>query len=682
MKSGAFGVIEMELNGRKTLICNCRGTMPLDASTLGASLGTAAPVVHTELCRAQLARFEAALAQGGPLLVACTQEAPLFGETAAARQPDADLAFTNIRERAGWSDEAAMATPKIAALLAEAALSPAPAATVSFASAGAVLVYGSDERAIEAGRQLRDRLDVTILLTKPKEVLPPRIFDVPLFKGTIAAAKGHLGAFEIVVDDYAPALPSSRGALAFAPPRDKASSRCDLILDLSGGTPLFPAPGKRDGYFRPDARDPAAVQRALFDIAGLVGEFEKPRYVAFDAALCTHSRSRKIGCTRCLDVCPTGAIASKGDVVEIDPFVCAGCGSCASVCPTGAASYTLPAPEMLGNRLRTLLTTYYRAGGQNAVLLVHDIRHGEDVISLIARHGAGLAANVLPFAVNEVTQIGFDVIAGALAYGAARVVLLAGPGSRGERDGLAQQIELAETTLAGLGYGAGRVVLVDEADPLAVAGIVNAAPQAAAEPGTFLAMGDKRTRTMLALAHLRRHAPTPVDLLALPQGAPFGAVVLDEAGCTLCLSCVSACPTGALTDNPDKPMLKFQEAACVQCGLCRNTCPERVIALEPRLNFTEDARRALVLKEEEPAECIRCGKAFGAKSSIERIVAQLAGKHSMFAAGRTADVIRMCDDCRVIVQFEAKNPLAAAPRPRTRTTDDYLDERKPDKGET
>jgi len=107
-----------------------------------------------------------------------------------------------------------------------------------------------------------------------------------------------------------------------------------------------------------------------------------------------------------------------------------------------------------------------------------------------------------------------------------------------------------------------------------------------------------------------------------------------------------------------------------------------VIALEPRLNFTEDARRALVLKEEEPAECIRCGKAFGAKSSIERIVAQLAGKHSMFAAGRTADVIRMCDDCRVIVQFEAKNPLAAAPRPRTRTTDDYLDERKPDKGET
>jgi hypothetical protein len=36
----------------------------------------------------------------------------------------------------------------------------------------------------------------------------------------------------------------------------------------------------------------------------------------------------------------------------------------------------------------------------------------------------------------------------------------------------------------------------------------------------------------------------------------------------------------------------------------------------------------------------------------------------------------MCDDCRVVVQFEATdNPLAGAPRPKTRTTEDYLRER-------
>ena len=53
---------------------------------------------------------------------------------------------------------------------------------------------------------------------------------------------------------------------------------------------------------------PAAVQRALFDLADMVGEFEKPRYVDFTGELCAHSRSRKTGCSKCLDVCPTSAI--------------------------------------------------------------------------------------------------------------------------------------------------------------------------------------------------------------------------------------------------------------------------------------------------------------------------------------------------------------------------------------
>ena len=47
-----------------------------------------------------------------------------------------------------------------------------------------------------------------------------------------------------------------------------------------------------------------------------------------------------------------------------------------------------------------------------------------------------------------------------------------------------------------------------------------------------------------------------------------------------------------------------------------------------------------------------------------------------------SEIIRLCDDCRVIAQFEAKNPFAAAPRPKPRTTDDYLAEHKPEKGET
>src|SRR3546814_20469637 len=95
----------------------------------------------------------------------------------------------------------------------------------------------------------------------------------------------------------------------------------------------------------------------------LVGEFDKPRYVQYRGEICTHSRSRKTGCTRCLDVCTTGAITSAGDIVDIDPLVCAGCGSCASVCQTAAASYQLPAGDSLFERLRTLLGSYPAADG-------------------------------------------------------------------------------------------------------------------------------------------------------------------------------------------------------------------------------------------------------------------------------------------------------------------------------
>ena len=58
--------------------------------------------------------------------------------------------------------------------------------------------------------------------------------------------------------------------------------------------------------------------------------------------------------------------------------------------------------------------------------------------------------------------------------------------------------------------------------------------------------------------------------------------------------------------------------------------PEKVIRLEPRLNFTAAARSPRTIKEEEPAQCLRCGKAFGTKSSIERIVARLAGRNPLF----------------------------------------------------
>jgi ferredoxin len=670
----------MALKDRRLLICNCEVSMALDGKALARACGhDDAERVHTQLCRAQLASFKDALGAGRPVLVGCTQEAPLFEETRSEAGAETAVGYVNIRERAGWSEEGPQALPKIAALLAEAALEMPPVASVTMKSEGECLIYGRDEQAIEAARQLAARLSVTVVLHEPAEVIPPRLVDVPIFRGRVSGVAGHLGAFEVVLDGFAAMQPSSRQALAFERARDGVATRFDLILDLTGGAPLVPAPEKRDGYFRPEPGNPAAVQRALFDLTDLVGEFEKPRYVDFKADLCAHSRSRRIGCTRCLEVCPASAIVPAGDVVAIDPFICGGCGACHSVCPTGAAAYAYPPAEALIERLRTLLTTYRQSRGERPALLVHDEAHGGEIVSLMARFGRGLPAQVIPFAVNEVTQLGLDALLAALAYGAERVVVLVPPKRRDELAGLEAQIGYAEAALAGLGYGGGRLELVVEADPDAVEALLHQrkAGLPAMPAASFLPMGGKRALLRLALQELHAAAPAPVEQVALPPGAPFGRVVVDVPGCTLCLACVGACPTGALIDNPERPELRFVEDACVQCGLCRSTCPESVISLEPRLNFSDEARQPLVIKQEQPFECIRCGKPFGTRSSIEKIVEKLSAKHWMYRDSGAIDRLKMCDDCRVIVQFEVEgNPFAGGPRPKTRTTDDYLRERE------
>jgi ferredoxin len=188
------------------------------------------------------------------------------------------------------------------------------------------------------------------------------------------------------------------------------------------------------------------------------------------------------------------------------------------------------------------------------------------------------------------------------------------------------------------------------------------APGATAfKPATFTVLPEKRATLEMCIDHLLSHSPIATqpaeqrpESITLPGGqafgsSPFGTLQVDTAACTLCLSCVGACPQGALADNPEKPQLRFVEKNCVQCGLCEKTCPENAISLQPRLWLADEgkARKQLrVLHEVEPFRCIRCAKPFGTLRAIESMLSKLAG-HPAFA-GAGADRLKMCGDCRVI----------------------------------
>ena len=662
---------------RRVLICSCDDTMPLDVDGIrrGCRHKTTAA---TQLCGAELDLFRTLAAENGPLTVACTAQAALFGEVATEIGRSASIQFANIREAAGWSSEADRAGPKMAALLAAAAEAAPATTSIELKSSGVILICGRDETAIEAGDLLKDHLDVTVLIEPPAAVAVPRTIVFPVAKGKVAVAKGHFGAFEVEVDDFAEAAPSSRRALTFGPSRSARSS-CDLILDLTGGAPLFAAADLREGYLRADPGNPAAMLQAVLKARDLVGTFEKPRYVDFEARLCAHSRSQRIGCTRCLDLCPAGAITPAGDRVAIDANICEGCGQCAAACPTGAASYALPAEDALMRRLRAMLIAYREAGGERAAVLIHNGAHGGPLIDALARFGGGLPANVLPFEVNEVTQVGIENIAAAFAYGASALRFLLPAKPRHHVSGLLQTMALVDPILSGLGFGSDRVAMIETDDPDILLEALRAIPPLlpAPRPAGFRSVGKKRDVLRFALSELRRSAPIPADMIALPAGAPLGAVEIDTESCTLCLSCVTACPTSALRDDPERPALRFVEDACVQCGLCQSTCPEDVVTLVPRINFDTAKVPSRILKEEQPFCCIRCGKPFGVKSTIERVVAKLEGQHWMYTGSpNKLDVIKMCDNCRVGFVAEQGFESYGAPGPTVRTTDDYLRERE------
>ena len=665
----------------KVLVCTCDRTMPDFGDSVARGCRGAEVERGNQLCGAELDRVRAMMRGAGAVTIGCTQQARLFGEVAEDLGFTGELAFANIRETAGWSDAAAGAGPKAAALIAMAAEPPAAAPKVAtLSSEGVVLIYGRDDTAIEAGRRLADTLDITVLLSRPEDVVPHRVWDFPVLQGTIRNASGYLGAFELVVDGLAAPLPSSRAALHFGPPRDGAVSRADIILDLSGGTALFPAHELRPGYVRADPGDRAAVAEALWKAADLVGEFDKPRFIDFSPELCAHSRSRITGCTRCLEVCPTGAITPDGDHVAIDPGICAGCGSCAAVCPTGAAAYTVPSAEPLLRRVRTLIRTYLAAGGTEPVVLFHDADHGDPLIDALARFGTGLPANVLPVAINEITQLGVEAWTAPIAWGASAVRALGPARPKHDTPGLARNIAIANLLTQSLGYGPEACGLIEVDDPDALRPALDLVQPGvpSPRPAGFLPTGRKRNILESTMIELHRAAPAPVDRVTLPAGAPFGGLEVNVSGCTLCLSCVSACPTGALSDSEEKPVLHFDESACVQCGLCAATCPESVITLVPRLDFDAWSAPRRVVKEEEPFHCIRCSKPFGTKSTIERIASKLEGRHWMFAGENASriDAVRMCDDCRVeAVMTDRLDPYAGPTRTPPRTTEDYIRQR-------
>ena len=521
----------------------------------------------------------------------------------------------------------------------------APTSIVEFVSRGRCLVIGSEAEALELVRGLGNRLDCVIAV--PGESAP----DVDKVEGTFVVrggrplVRGALGDFDVVLATGG--LNLALGAM-LSPPLE----RFDLVVDL-GTPPLLRQAMLPLGYYAPGP-DQAARAALLESLPEMRGEFEKPKYLNYNPEICAHGRSGKRGCTRCIDVCPAEAIVSIGNTVQVNPYLCQGGGACTTACPSGAMTYAFPVVGDLLGALRLLLRDYRAASGSSPSLVFHD---AASAAALEETLGPAMAERILPVAVEEIGSVGLDAWLACLAYGAEAVVLLTCDRTPPQViEALQEQAATAQAILSGMGYAEDRLRMINADQPTAALRMLGTLPAGQSrQPATFATpAADKRGTLRLALQHLQVNAPATRRITALPAGAPFGEVRVNAAACTLCMSCVSSCPTHALLDGRGLPQLNFREWNCVQCGLCERTCPEDAITLSPRFLHDQEAReRPRILHEEQPVCCIACGKPFATKSVLDKLSRKLEG-HWMFQTEEARRRMQMCEDCRVRDLFTAE----------------------------
>ncbi len=490
-----------------------------------------------------------------------------------------------------------------------------PLDLVEFNSAGRLLIIGTDEQIASVSSHLSD-LQLTISNQAPNSIA------------------GWLGDFKVEMDSQ--------------------QLTVDLVLDLQAQpsikTKVLPL-----GYFAP-GDDAQVLVEALQQLPDLIGTFDKPRYFNYKASICAHSRRQVQGCSQCIDACPAEAITSLGEQVSVNPSLCQGCGSCTAVCPSGAMSYILPSLDISLNRLRAMMQTYFDLEKVAPQIVIHDLETGQALIDSVAER---LANNVIAFSIEEIGALGMPFWLSALAYGAASVTVW-NTGSHSDHDWSELQHEIVKTNemLTGIGYSDAKVnwcvtinvtQLISHLESLSFSDSI--------PPAVFAGLDDKRRMIRIAYDYLHQYAPNPVPVLSLMKGAACGEVQVDTPGCTLCHSCVSVCPVGALLDGGDQPQLNFIEDLCVQCGLCETACPEKVITLAPQYVFDQQQSRKVRLLHEEPIfNCISCNKGFATKKMIDTMTEKLKS-HPMFQGG-ALERLKMCEDCRVKAMFKDKGAMS------------------------
>ncbi|NQW16793.1 MAG: 4Fe-4S binding protein [Chloroflexi bacterium] len=334
------------------------------------------------------------------------------------------------------------------------------------------------------------------------------------------------------------------------------------------------------------------------------------------------------GCNLCASACPHDALTVTGGAVQIERQSCASCGFCVAACPQRAVELPGWSEAEIEAQVRTAIAASGDAPAR---------------IAFTCRKSSGReSANHHPIEVRCAGMVPASAILQTLAMGATEVSVVQCSTECENRGGetVRSRVDYSREFLRAIGDSPTRVRL----NPRPSDGLANTGNNHVSIDSDRPALLFGKTAASTAVLSL-----TPQSVRAQLQHAesPLGVVDVNPDTCTLCGTCATACPTGAITHTQADGMtsLTFDPAICVACGKCESTCPELVraaIRMTP-VTDTEIVREGqTVLIEERSKTCERCDAPVAPEAMLRRLMEMLGPE---FPAER---LTRFCNDCRAI----------------------------------
>lgn len=374
-------------------------------------------------------------------------------------------------------------------------------------------------------------------------------------------------------------------------------------------------------------------EKAIETVLNGSGSVTYLNYVKYDASLCLYHGKREAICGQCADICPTQAIQreEQPQQLRIAHTECIGCGACVGGCPTGAMD-SARMPRTAFARIRTLYA------GQSAMILPAKV----DIELLQVE----LDEKVLPLVIEDEFMLDDWHLISFLQTSGMPIIFYY-PGALSQ---VTENVFSVVNDIYQKKYRRKAVLACQNTEEL-LAAFANLSPFTEA----IYDLDERSLPKKEVMAKRLKHIVGTGDFGTVFT-APYlhyGMLKLNQDSCTLCLSCVDGCISGALSAHAEDNTLQFTPSLCMCCDYCVHTCPEEncLETIKDQLVLHPEFFRQRIIAKDEIFKCIECGKGFAPAKSITRIAAIMAPK---FGDDSTRiKTLYCCPDCKAKVMLEA-----------------------------